>query len=161
MLIALAYSINHFNIWPQDDWLSGGPAWLNSDRYDVQAKMDSATVQELQTLSPEQRPDYIKSAIQSLLAERFDLKVSREVRNLPVYALVVAKGGPRLSPSTVPAPDTAGPHPPKAGLERGPVILTYRGQIEVTGMPIAALVARALARTSPQGDRSDGTDRQI
>ena len=160
-LIALAYSINHFNIWPQGDWLSGGPAWLNSDRYDVQAKMDSATVQELQTLSPEQRPDYIKSAIQSLLAERFDLKVSREVRNLPVYALVVAKRGAKALTFDGSSARYRWSSPSQSRLgarARYPDVSgTDRGYWHAD----SCACRRALARTSPQGYRSDGTDRQI
>ena len=132
MLIALAYSVDRFNVWPQDEWLSGGPAWLSSDRYDVQAKVDDATVQKLHALGKDARPDYMKSMIRSLLAERFNLKVSHEVRDLPVYALVVAKAGPKFSPSTVPS-------------EQGDHVMTSRGLIECTGMPTAAFAA-ALSR---------------
>jgi uncharacterized protein (TIGR03435 family) len=127
MLIALAYSIDRFNVWPQDDWLSGGPAWLSADRYDVQAKVDDATVQKLDALVADQRPDYMKSMLRSLLAERFNLKVSREVRDLPVYALVVAKGGPKLVLSL--APDK----------KQGDHVMTSGGLIECIGMPTAVL----------------------
>ena len=132
MLIALAYGTNRFNVWPQDDWLSGGPAWLSADRFDLQAKVDDATVPKLHALGDDERVDYMKSMLRSLLAERFNLKVSREVRDLPVYALVVAKRGPNLVSST--APDK----------KQGNHVMTSRGLIECTGMPIP-LLADALS----------------
>jgi uncharacterized protein (TIGR03435 family) len=66
-----------------------GPDWLvnngSSSRYDIVAKAASpATERELHTM------------LASLLAERFHLKLHREIRVLPVYALVVDKGGPKF-----------------------------------------------------------------
>ncbi len=48
--------------------------------------------------------------VQSMLADRFKLKVSRETRELPVYALVVAKHGPKLTESKLPPPRNHGFH---------------------------------------------------
>jgi uncharacterized protein (TIGR03435 family) len=68
-----------------------GPDWLATDNFDIAAKLpDGATRSQL----PEM--------IQSLLAERFKLVLHRDTKELPVYALVVAKSGPKLKES---APD--------------------------------------------------------
>ncbi len=62
-----------------------GPDWLNSDRYDVSARTSPQTTQaELRTM------------LQALLAERFQLATHRESKTLPVYVLTVDKGGSKL-----------------------------------------------------------------
>jgi len=67
--------------------ISGEPGWLDAEKYDLEAK----------TGRPENiKPDELKSLLQNLLADRFRLKVHRETRELTVYALVVANGGPKL-----------------------------------------------------------------
>ena len=71
----------------QDSQIVGGPAWLDTDRYDIEAK----------TGSPEKvSPDQIGPLMQNLLAERFGLTFHRETREMPILALVAAKGGPKL-----------------------------------------------------------------
>ena len=77
--IKLAYGVRDYQI--------VGPDWLNSERYDIQAKT-----------APNVTPDQYKAMIQTLLAERFQLKVQRDTKELPVYALTVGKRGPKLQP---------------------------------------------------------------
>jgi len=79
----------------------GGPDWARSqdDRYEVQAKIDAREFAAMQTMTPEQRKERIASMEQSLLVDRFKLKVHFETRELPAYLLVVAKGGPKLTPA--------------------------------------------------------------
>ena len=77
----------------------GGPDWLNSDLYEMDAKIDDATVAAMQTMAAAQRMQQMKLMEQVLLADRFGLKAHFEMRELPEYALVVAKGGPRLTPA--------------------------------------------------------------
>lgn len=67
----------------QDYQLSGGPAWIGSDRFDVAAKTDDTKV----------RDEDLWMLLQPALEERFRLKVRRETRQLPVYLLEVAKPG--------------------------------------------------------------------
>jgi uncharacterized protein (TIGR03435 family) len=74
----------------------GGPAWLDSDRYDVEAKPDSALSDQLLKLSPEQRWKVQGLMKQALLEDRIKLKVHHETRVLPIFALVVAKGGLKM-----------------------------------------------------------------
>jgi uncharacterized protein (TIGR03435 family) len=73
----------------QDPQIVGGPAWLETDRYDIEAKTGSAEKISADELGP---------LVQNLLIERFSLKFHRETRELRVLALVVAKGGPKLKP---------------------------------------------------------------
>jgi uncharacterized protein (TIGR03435 family) len=83
LLIRAAFQIRNAQI-------AGGPAWLDTDRYDVEAK----------TGRPEKPgPDQIAPLLQSLLIDRFSMKFHREMRELTVYALVLdrnRKGGPKL-----------------------------------------------------------------
>jgi uncharacterized protein (TIGR03435 family) len=66
--------------------VTGGPAWLDSVRYDIDAKPEF-----LQSLEMMRGP-----MMQALLEDRFQLKIHRETRDVAVYALTVAKGGPKL-----------------------------------------------------------------
>jgi len=80
----------------EDSRISGGPAWFNSARYDVDAKIDSPVVDELKKLTPDQSTLAQQHMLQELLADRFKLTVHRETRNLPIYTLVIAKSGSKL-----------------------------------------------------------------
>ena len=77
----------------------GGPKWLNTERFDIEAKIDSSTADQLRTLSRDQRKLQMQGMFQQLLADRFKLTIHWETRDLPVYALVVAKKGPSLQKS--------------------------------------------------------------
>jgi uncharacterized protein (TIGR03435 family) len=80
LLIRIAFQI-------QNAQIAGGPDWLESAHYDIEAK----------TGFPEKiKPDRLRPLMQSLLAECFNLKFHRETRELTVYALVAAKDGPKL-----------------------------------------------------------------
>ncbi|HTV09924.1 MAG TPA: TIGR03435 family protein [Candidatus Aquilonibacter sp.] len=77
----------------------GAPAWTASQPFDIDAKSDDALNQRLHDLPSDQAKPIKLAMIQSLLADRFGLKTHREQRDLPIYELVVAKGGPKLEPS--------------------------------------------------------------
>jgi uncharacterized protein (TIGR03435 family) len=98
-LIAWAYN-NDTSFQLSDDRILGGPSWISTEKYDVEAKEDDQTVARLEKLPPGERDGQIKLMVRSLLADRFRLRVHHETRELPVYALVVAKGGPKLTVST-------------------------------------------------------------
>jgi uncharacterized protein (TIGR03435 family) len=80
-LVSMAYNVQSFQI-------SGGPSWLRSRRFDVVAKApaDAAKGQTWVML-------------QTLLGDRFELAIHRETRELPIFELVVAKGGPKIQPA--------------------------------------------------------------
>jgi uncharacterized protein (TIGR03435 family) len=85
-----------FNV--EQDRVLGAPGWVKTDRYDVQAKVAPEDAPKLDKLKPEQRQEML----QPLLEDRFNLKFHHETREMPVYALVVAKGGPKLKASAPP-----------------------------------------------------------
>ena len=78
----------------------GGPKWLTSDRFDIEAKLDAATLDRWNHLDHHQHSLAGQALFQQLLADRFHLRYHWETRTLPLYGLVVAKGGPHLQPST-------------------------------------------------------------
>ena len=94
-LVQQAYDVREFQI-------SGGPAWIGADKYDITAKPENASAEapaDPRQLSEEQRKtlqEQTRLRLQALLVDRFQLKVHREAKELPVYALVVAKNGPKF-----------------------------------------------------------------
>lgn len=119
MLITFAYNLRDFQV-------SGGPSWIGTDRFDVDAKVEDSVVEQLQKLPRAERYDQLRLMMQSLLAERFQLTVTHENKELPVFALVVAKGGPKLTEVQLPPPNPNGvngpnnaPPPPAPPAARG------------------------------------------
>src|ERR1700733_14740555 len=84
LLIEIAYYVKDFQI-------SGGPDWIETDHYDISARAPAGFIPTGQQMQP---------MLQALLADRFGLKLHRETRELPAFALVVGKGGPKLNAST-------------------------------------------------------------
>ncbi len=81
--------------------ISGGPNWASSDRYDIEAKESDELSAALEKLPRDQRLEKQRLLLQSMLEDRFHLKVHRETKELPVYALVVAKNGPKLKATNI------------------------------------------------------------
>jgi uncharacterized protein (TIGR03435 family) len=97
-LIQQDYDVHDFQI-------SGGPGWMNTQRYDIVAKGSGPGVSEddLIKMTSEQRNDFQKQMqgrLQALMADRFQLKLHRETKELPVYALIVAKNGSKIRAAT-------------------------------------------------------------
>jgi uncharacterized protein (TIGR03435 family) len=92
ILVMAAYQKQPFEI-------VGGPEWQNADKFDINAKAADA--------SP--TTDQMLGMLQTLLGERFKLKLHTETREVPIYALVLARNdrrlGPKLKPSTDNCPD--------------------------------------------------------
>jgi bla regulator protein blaR1 len=112
-LIKLAYGV-------QKSQISGGPDWLTTARFNIEAKLDDSTVAELKKLSPEQQKAERDQMLQNLLADQFKVAIHRESRLLPAEVLVIAKNGPKIQsakpgdtyPNGIKGPDglPAGPH---------------------------------------------------
>jgi uncharacterized protein (TIGR03435 family) len=124
-LIAAAYNLSPRAI-------SGGPTWVDSDRYDILAKTPS-----------EVRPtlDEQMSMLRKLLADRFKLTFHREPKELAIYALTVARNGPKLKDSTVP-PDASPEGPPPLIFVLSPHLARLPGR-NATMAELASVMQRA------------------
>ena len=141
-LITMAYDVKDFQV-------SGGPSWVNTERYDIDAKEPDSIAQELEKLPREQREPLAESMLQSLLAERFQLKLTRGTKELPAYALVVAKNGPKLQAAKPLDASVDGPNPP-AGRPHGPMMRMGRGELTGQGVALtflASMLSQQLGRT--------------
>ena len=74
----------------QDSQLVGGPDWINSDRFDIEAKPEGGGPMT---------PQILQSVFRQILEDRFAMKAHKETRELPVYALMVARSDGRLGPN--------------------------------------------------------------
>ena len=92
MLVMAAYQKQPFQ-------LVGGPDWQNADKFDINARAENATL----------TTDQMLNLLQTLLADRFKLKVHTETRDVPIYALMLSRGdgklGDKLKPSADNCPD--------------------------------------------------------
>ena len=92
ILVMAAYQKQPFQI-------VGGPPWFNSDKFDINAKAVDGTL----------TTDQMLEALKTLLADRFKLKLHTETRDVPIYALVLARSdgkmGAKLKPSADTCPD--------------------------------------------------------
>jgi len=110
MLIGYAYSVRE---------IQGGPSWVASDRWTIEAKAAEGLI--LPSGPPEfGKPTSLGVALQSLLADRFALKVHRETKDVPAFDLVIDKARFKLTavdppPSATPGQVPAAPPPPRPG----------------------------------------------
>lgn len=132
-LMTVAYRIQDFQI-------SGGPSWAASDRFDVEAKAADRNA----------TPDEVRLMLQSLLEDRFKLKLHRETRELSVYVLTVDKSGLKMKPSAdQTSEDVSGPSPSGAGPNHGAIRMGAGSLIgNATTMPLfVRMLTQRLNRT--------------
>ncbi|HXJ42334.1 MAG TPA: TIGR03435 family protein [Bryobacteraceae bacterium] len=118
-LIATAYDLPF-----QSKRLTGAPAWAYSERFDIQAIAPEPPAAGTSAAAREART---RLMLRALLAERFGLVIRREMRDLPVYAMVAAKGGPKLTRAVIDekdCPERPGDsglycHHPDGGMQSG------------------------------------------
>jgi uncharacterized protein (TIGR03435 family) len=124
LLIREAFGVN-------DDQISGLPDWTGSAMYDIDAKVDSADLGVMDKLTFDQR----KQMMRTLLTERFGLKTHEETKDLPVYALVVAKSGSKLHEAK---PDATYPNGLKGpdGQPGGPGMMMFNRDGQLTGQGV-------------------------
>ena len=131
-LIARAYEVRAFQV-------TGGPQWLDFDRFDIVGRGAEGTTNEM-------RP----AMLRSLLADRFKLVTHRESREQPVYALVLARSDGRLGPQlkraalACAAAGTQAVAGQSAACGVDTSVNGRTGTMTITGMPLDA-VAAALA----------------
>lgn len=125
-----------FNV--EDDRIIGAPGWAKSDRFDVQAKVAPEDAPRLDQLQRDER----FAMLQPLLEDRFNLKFHHESREMPVYVLVVAKGGSKMKPADADEGDLkGGPNTATPG-RKMPGMMMRPGALEArrAGMDILAHV---------------------
>jgi uncharacterized protein (TIGR03435 family) len=112
-LLMNAYDVKAFQV--------VGPEWLDSQRFDITA-----------TMPPDTTMEQFRIMLQNLLAERFQVKLHRETKEMPVYSLVTAKGGPKLKEASAPvapvepaAPPQSLPDRPKMGPDGFPLLPSF------------------------------------
>ena len=145
-LIRQAYNV-------QDFQLIGGPDWIKSDRFDIVAKA-SVDIPFGPPPPPGGPPSTQQLMLRALLADRFGLKVHNEPREMPIYALVIARADKKLGPKLTPsATDCAammaamraqgGPPqgPPRAGQPLPCGFMMGPGTISGGAFPLAQLAA--------------------
>jgi uncharacterized protein (TIGR03435 family) len=93
-LIAIAYALPYYS-----DLLSGGPDWVRSSVYDIEATAPSGSITP--QASQAERRQKVRLMLQALLADRFKMAVRRQTTERAVYAITVAKGGPKLQKAAV------------------------------------------------------------
>jgi len=94
MILEYAYNL------PQTQMV-GAPAWVNSAKFDIDAKSDPAITDALAKMETPAADDKKRAMVRGLLEDRFGLVVHNETREMPVFDLVVAKGGPKFQKSDV------------------------------------------------------------
>ena len=104
----------------QESQVSGGPSWLNAERFDITAKVESAT---------QPGGDQLWRMLEQLLADRFSLKFHRETKMLQGYALMPGKTGAKLAEAAGSTPNLA----------------MSRGQLQASAVSISMLI-NALSR---------------
>ncbi len=160
-LISFAYGVQEYQV-------IGAPDWMSADRYDIDATWKDSTGSKsgdaeippppppLPAGAPGTRAmvsfrlgsGQLHGMLQTLLAQRFNLKLSRETRDLPVYDLVVAPSGAKLipTPSSPPLPVGPGGKPMvnfRVGMTNGNLEFTAKGGSSAV---LAALLSEQLHR---------------
>jgi bla regulator protein blaR1 len=127
-----------FNV--EDDRILGAPGWVKTDHYDIQAKVAPEDAPKLDKLKREER----MSMMQPLLMDRFNLKFHHETREMPVYMLVVAKGGLKMKQSEPDATAREG-GPPRRGMMMGIGTLEANGaQMDMLAHVLSGQVGRTV-----------------
>jgi uncharacterized protein (TIGR03435 family) len=124
-LITIAFKVKSYQI--------SGPDWLGAQRFDIQATLPEGATEE-----------QVPEMLQSLLADRFGLKIHHSSKEASVYALVVAKGGPKLKDAEPDDPPPADGKPAEPGMKMS-------GNIEGKGMVVSAGGQKTKVQMGPNG----------
>jgi uncharacterized protein (TIGR03435 family) len=138
MIIVSAYNVRDYQI-------SGGPGWITTDRWNIEGKAEEGSI-PARTGPPDPTvPDPLMLMTQSLLEDRFQLKMHRETREAPIYELVLAKAGSKMKLSANQEPVATTPDAPqRGGPPPGMMRLNPGGNLEGNGVAIS-LLARMLS----------------
>jgi uncharacterized protein (TIGR03435 family) len=128
----------------------GLPNWVTQERYNIDARIADSDAEAW--LDPVQRKTMLHAMMQALLAERCKLRAHREMRNEPVFTLVVAKNGPKLkAPESDEVESIKAKHPDAVGIPGGRGVFIRgqtNGHIDIYGATTGTL---ALLLSGPVG----------
>jgi uncharacterized protein (TIGR03435 family) len=113
-----------------------GPQWLTSERYEIEAKVPEGATAAQQLVM-----------LRNLLTERFRMQAHREIKELPVYEMTIARGGSKLKES---AP---GPKPLPPLRPGGPFFLSFKDGVTAVGLREQGSTEALAARLSSEADR--------
>lgn len=125
--IRAAYRVRDFQV--------AGPDWISRARYEIIGKLPAGA-----------SSDQIPEMLQTLLAERFRLTLERETKEVPVYALLVGKDGPKLKPAEAQTPKPNANTPTALGPDGKPrpmMMFRYTPSAVTLTAPSATLAAYA------------------
>ncbi len=142
-VIGVAYGVHR-------DLISGAPDWVKLEKYDIDVKLPDSVVDKSRIPNGEIGIARLRPMLQALLADRFHLTLHGQTKDLQVYELVVAEGGPKLkeasagymNPNGINGPE--GPHPQMGRMMNGPGELTDQG---ASMAPLAEQLSWQLGRT--------------
>jgi uncharacterized protein (TIGR03435 family) len=115
MMVAIAYNVPF-----QSSRLTGGPDWLRSARFDVEATAPKGSISP--GSSARGRADQLRLMLQALLADRFKLTIHRETKESALYAIIVGKNGPKLEKASIEEKDC-----PEGAVSNGVSCHTFGG----------------------------------
>jgi uncharacterized protein (TIGR03435 family) len=95
-VIVNAYNLRDPKLIIGGQLIPGAPRWVNVDPYDIRAKMSDDDLKEVNKLGADQKLAQTRLMLQSMLADRFKLRIHHVMKQAPCYALVVEKGGPKV-----------------------------------------------------------------
>lgn len=93
------------------DQLRGSPPWVGADKYDIEAKLDEATIQQWKDLTTAQRSEKMKPLLQAMLADRCKLVLHTTAIQVPGFALTVGKHGITFQQAVPNSPTPSGGSP--------------------------------------------------
>jgi bla regulator protein blaR1 len=156
-LLCYAYGYKNLRF---DGQVTGLSDWALTQRYDVVAKIIAADMPAFQRLSKDEQEQWRQATVRSLLAQRFALTLHRGAKQIPVYELVVAKGGTKMKDAaTDPAPPPLGlgdDGKPRTGIRWGKdtsIVQAYSMQslTDLLSMPAAQVGRPVLDKTALTG----------
>ncbi len=141
-LLQMAYGIK------SDSQLEGVSGWMTSEHFNIDAKLSDEEAAAENKLPWEKQLERWQLMMQGLLADRFHLRASEAMKNVSVYELLAAKGGPKLKPSEMEDdPEKPGTKKPVKPSQEG---LHGQGKMDGQAITVSEL-AEALGRLPELG----------
>jgi uncharacterized protein (TIGR03435 family) len=136
ILVLRAFGIQEFQ-------LAGAPSWISSERFDIDAKMDTTVADAFQKLNPDDQRIARQQMLQAVLADRLGMTFHREDRMFQVYSLMIGKKGPKLHEAKPGDTYPNGIKYPNGGGGAGAIMMRMSPEAHILtaqAVPIASLI---------------------